>query len=363
MTQTLARPVALDTDTTRQWLGTIHARSAGHVWIGSAHDRFRGRTFDTRNPRWTDQAVDHIARLDQTGTPGIYLRTTTLRAVPQTGRGGDHDSLTLPGFAADLDIAGPGHKSKKTLIPHVDAARHVIDEAGLLTPTLWIHSGGGVYAWWLLDQPHTLTGDHPQAQAFSDRWQHVITATAERLGWSYGNVGDLSRILRIPGTVNRKAGLARPCRILEQDGPRYSLTNLRDNLADAEAALPPPPPVPIRPALPRPAGGGPTPGEDFEQQVDWADILTPHGWTFAYQRGTTRYWIRPGKERRDGISATTGRAGDRDRLYVFTDATDLPAREPITKFHALAVLEHGGRHADAGRALRRQGYGSRREAA
>ncbi len=101
--------------------------------------------------------------------------------------------------------------------------------------------------------------------------------------------------------------------------------------------------------------GGSTPGDDFETKTTWKDLLEPAGWTIAFQRGRTTYWTRPGKNA--GISATTGNADDRDRLYVFSSSTDFPTFEPITKFSAYALLEHGGNHSEAARALRSDGYG------
>lgn len=103
--------------------------------------------------------------------------------------------------------------------------------------------------------------------------------------------------------------------------------------------------------------GGTTPGDDFEQKATWADILTPHGWKHLFTSGQTFYWQRPGKDGREP-SATTGRAMDRDRLYVFTTSTEFTPEKPYTKFGAYAVLNHGGNHSAAARELRRQGYGS-----
>jgi len=107
----------------------------------------------------------------------------------------------------------------------------------------------------------------------------------------------------------------------------------------------------------RAPGDGITPGDDYENKTDWADILQPHGWTLVFTRGRTRYWRRPGKTL--GFSATTGHADDRDRLYVFTTSTDFQAEIPYTKLGALAVLEHGGNHSDAAKALHAGGYGQR----
>lgn len=99
------------------------------------------------------------------------------------------------------------------------------------------------------------------------------------------------------------------------------------------------------------------PGDDYEARTDWADILRPHGWTLLGARGRTRYWRRPGKDG-PGISATTGHADDRDRLFVFSSSTEFDTERPYTKFGAYAVLEHGGNHSSAARELRRRGYGA-----
>ncbi|HEY9310265.1 MAG TPA: phage/plasmid primase, P4 family [Microbacterium sp.] len=98
-----------------------------------------------------------------------------------------------------------------------------------------------------------------------------------------------------------------------------------------------------------------TPGDDFEAKTDWSEILI--GWAHVFDRGATKYWRRPGKN--DGISATTGHAGDRDRLYVFTSSTDFEPEVPYTKFGAYALLNHRGDHAVAAKALVDAGYGHR----
>ncbi len=97
------------------------------------------------------------------------------------------------------------------------------------------------------------------------------------------------------------------------------------------------------------ASSGTRPGDEFEARTDWAEILTPHGWTLVYQRGRERYWRRPGKT--IGLSATTGAREDRDRLYVFSSSTDFPSEESITKFRAHAILNHGGDNTAAARAI------------
>lgn len=128
--------------------------------------------------------------------------------------------------------------------------------------------------------------------------------------------------------------------------------NVQDSAAETRASAPVAPHDPTQ---------GITPGDDYENRTDWSDILTPHGWTHVTTRGRTRYWLRPGKPLGSGFSATTGHADDRDRLYVFTSSTDFAQEVPYTKLGALAVLEHGGDHSAAAKALHAAGFGERRE--
>lgn len=107
---------------------------------------------------------------------------------------------------------------------------------------------------------------------------------------------------------------------------------------------------------PASSDGGLKPGDDYEARTTWPEILTPHGWTALRTIGQTTYWRRPGKTD-PGPSATTGRAADRDRLYVFTTSTEFTAETPYTKFGAYAVLNHTGDHTAAAKELRRLGYG------
>lgn len=112
------------------------------------------------------------------------------------------------------------------------------------------------------------------------------------------------------------------------------------------------------PAAPR---DGLTPGDDYAARTPWADILVPHGWVPVWTGTRNGHpqtaWRRPGKA--DGISATTGGAGD--WLYVFTTSTTLPAEQPLSKLFVHAHLEHGGDMAAAARALAAAGFGERRD--
>jgi len=356
----------------RTWLDVLFVNTPGLIHISSTGD-WSGQAFADH-----DTATAYVTQLDQRRPGGIYLRCTTLHGRPgQDKRGGDADTAALPGFWADMDVEGPGHQHQVCpddcpkkhrhitlpLPPDERAVRKIIEASGLPGPTLWIHSGGGLYPWWLLDRAVEIGEDNlGEIQAISAQWQAVIAAAAKQLGWQYGPVGDLSRILRIPGTINRKPEMPepRPCTVLDASPERYTLEQLRASLDAALAAIPETAPASARrlAAVPR-TDGGVSPGDDFEARVGWGDteLLGGAGWRFMYERGNTSYWQRPGKTGGE-CSATTGRAGDRDRLFVFSTSTDFDSQVPYTKFGAYALLHHNSDHQAAARALRKLGYGT-----
>lgn len=135
-------------------------------------------------------------------------------------------------------------------------------------------------------------------------------------------------------------------------------------LHDALDAMPAPNlPAPMpAPRLPSTPAQGLSPGDDFENRTTWEDILQPSGWTVLSRNvGGETHWVRPGKRPGEGMSATTGRASDRDRLYVFSTSTEFDSEVPYTKFGAYALLNFGGDHSAAARELVRLGFGDRPE--
>ena len=83
---------------------------------------------------------------------------------------------------------------------------------------------------------------------------------------------------------------------------------------------------------------GNRPGDRFNAEATWEGILVPHGWVEVAKN----QWIRPGKERAEGISATTDYES-RPIFYVFsTNASPFEANKGYSKFRAYTLLEHSG---------------------
>ena len=63
-----------------------------------------------------------------------------------------------------------------------------------------------------------------------------------------------------------------------------------------------------------------TPSARYNAKTTWEELLIPDGWTLAKtDRHGEQHWVPPGKDPRDGTSATIGHNGN-DALIVFTSS-------------------------------------------
>jgi hypothetical protein len=85
------------------------------------------------------------------------------------------------------------------------------------------------------------------------------------------------------------------------------------------------------------------PGDRFNAQATWEEILEPHGW----KKDSKNYWVRPGKDVEGGISATTDHDGI-PMFYVFsTSAHPFEANKGYTKFTVYTLLNHKGNFSES----------------
>ena len=78
---------------------------------------------------------------------------------------------------------------------------------------------------------------------------------------------------------------------------------------------------------------------EFNDSVEWNDILEPHGWVYLLTTTDDRdHWCRPGKNPSSGTSATI--TPDGVFLWVFSTSTPFDANKAYSKFAAYAVLNH-----------------------
>jgi hypothetical protein len=315
----VARPYALIKD----WLDRLYGRSPGFFTVCSFD---KGKIVATK---WygTDQTARAARSIEYAADRfDLYVSVAT-HVEPQAGtgksRGNARTVQSIPGFWADLDIGTDGHKAASLPNPRDEAeALSILD--GLPEPSAVVHSGGGLQAWWFFDEPWVFADPSEAAQA-SEAWQGLLVERAEARGLHVDSVGDLPRILRVPGTQNHKLATPRPVE-LRTDGPTYPAVEL--------AALGP---------SNRPQTAAEAPTEVGSPLGPWSDILKPHGWTEAGKRATdgAMQWRRPGKT--DGHSAVTDPYGV-EVLVNFSASAGLPTGpgKKLTKRRVWAWLNFDG---------------------
>jgi len=155
------------------------------------------------------------------------------------GRTRNEDVRGILGLWADIDIAGEGHADAHYPTT-VEDARRIVD-ALRLKPTLVIHSGGGLQVYWLFTEPWLCAdADDPEAERVKMAdlvrdWTRTVQFQAELVGrFKVDSTFDLARLLRPPGTTNRKiAGNPRRVEIVEfNERATYDEHDFADHLAD-----------------------------------------------------------------------------------------------------------------------------------
>ena len=94
------------------------------------------------------------------------------------------------------------------------------------------------------------------------------------------------------------------------------------------------------------------PGDRFNQATTWAQLLEADGWTHHHtDRSGEQHWTRPGKDRREGTSATVGYQG-LDVLHVFTSGVaGLDPEGTYNRFAYYTATRHAGDYTAASREL------------
>lgn len=228
-------------------------------------------------------------------------------------RGGLEIVDYVPGVWADIDIKEGGFSSQKEILDWVATLA--------CEPTMVIDSGsGGVHLYWKYD-PDTVYRDESASEAW---WAYLdFMAGTDK---SIDKIQDLSRILRLPGTIRfakYDGESSHSVRILSNSGSRYSQRDMRnfsesyyekkkehmranldkeDELTMSIESLEFPSSVKtwgssiLKTALLE---------EKVVKEYSWESILSPKGWTINRRlRDGSIEWTRPG-EGASGRSAVT----------------------------------------------------------
>lgn len=158
---------------------------------------------------------------------GTYFGATTRR------RGAENGSAEFvaeaPTLWVDIDCAKQGLEGKL-----------VLDTLASLPfpPTHIVNSGGGLHAWWKLEEPASLV-EAPQRERFALILRSLAHVLAGDLACA-----EVARIMRLPGTMNSKAatlalydGEPALCEVIEETGRVYDLGELAEWLETQRVLL------------------------------------------------------------------------------------------------------------------------------
>lgn len=313
--------MAADIDLVRASLTYHYQDAPGLLSICSDADRWVGRRFTT-DEVGIAAAVRYVTELDTRSPKGIYAQVTTLRDHPTKGRGGKDLAHALTWLWADGDYGQIGHKPGPDEMPHpidADHVREIVASSGLPEPSGWIDTGGGCNPAWTLADTYIINSDEDRAatEEMTSALQAILGAAAYQHGCAWDTqVGNLDRLMRVPGTINRKGDGQRPSSSFPGTGEVIDLAVMREAITrlapaarqtlekaaaekrarqDARTGRTTPPAK-----TPRQTAGFPrsTSGtgifDIIASQLTFRDILEPEGWTY---RGTgadgREKWLRP----------------------------------------------------------------------
>ena len=177
------------------------------------------------------RAAEIAATLSQQDTVyfGVAVQRPDCLPAPYH-RSTNAGAYVVPGLWFDLDLAYGQHAA--STLPGTDAEALDLLASLAAPPTLIIHSGGGMYGYWLFKEPYVITtaADHDAMKQLSARFTYTVTAAGAHRGWTLDALGDLARVLRPPGSLNYKYGKA--VEVLHEGAERYNPSDFDDWLLE-----------------------------------------------------------------------------------------------------------------------------------
>jgi hypothetical protein len=271
--------------------------------------RYKSRSYRLDQLDDAADGAQRISRSDENGYCRVHLMARDLERLSERGKGIDTRWITHR--AADVDIAGPGHKPAdgQILPPNVDTAVALIDAT--LPPSTILSSGGGLYPILRLSEVFEVVTDEDR-ERISTLGHRFDRALASH-GWHVDpTVSDLARIIRPPGVINHKPGRdPRPVTVL-----RGYVDGAGDySLADLERLLPELPEPKVVKPRPKPTGTttstASAPWEILAERYTIEDVLAadPHDQyeqanNQTVDRVTVPAWLRVGSSADYSIKAT-----------------------------------------------------------
>lgn len=225
----------------------------GYLWTVAQDARRTTYPFKVTDADQREQMARSAIALSDNGLT-VYFGVNLLDFKPPSNKRGTNATVSIQvATICDIDIVGGNHEQsdKKIYAPDFDTAKSFLPFA----TSLVVNSGYGLHAYCIYAEPIIITDtNRVEAQRRNVGFIKVIRSRAGDYGKTADGVGDLARVLRVPGTFNYKLGISEDaplCRIVEANDVRFTPVDLDERIA---ALLPKP-----QESLPQPPTKNPPP--------------------------------------------------------------------------------------------------------
>ena len=225
------------------WL-TMHSAVWGAFdWPRGEIIRFSGATpgrddFGARGHVVATDAEGSWAIIEKLAANGqnVYVQVGAQHAsaAGTQGRGKKVDVAALPALVVDLDVRSGVHSAgdKNPTIEEVD---EWLADYPLGRPTLTVHTGGGLHAWYVFDTPLDPVSElGVEVRNRHKQWWKKRAELADR-NIDAGVLADITRVLRPAGSLNFKASPL-PVFVRERTDNRISASGVLSLLPQLDAA-------------------------------------------------------------------------------------------------------------------------------
>ena len=171
--------------------------------------------------------------LRSAATQDVYFGVGLIQGEPKS-RGCAEDVATIGCLWADIDLWGPVHKNPR--LPNTEAEARALLAEMPLPPSVIVHTGHGLHAYWFLHEPWRIENEAARAQAaqLAHGWHGLLCQLAARHDWQLENLGELARLMRVPGTLNHRGSQAMPVTVTDWfPERRYERSDFEPYLSEA----------------------------------------------------------------------------------------------------------------------------------
>ena len=200
--------------------GNVKERKFGYLWTKPDKTTY---PFDVSSVAERREMARKAIELSNSGFD-VYVGINLTDTAPTANARVTAEHVTLQtASVCDVDIAGGKHVSSDTKVypPNFATARVLLP----FKPSLLINSGYGLHGYCIYSEPITITADNRSAaEERNKKFLDAIRIRAGVFAKAVDSVGDLPRVLRMPGTFNFKLGRdnAPLCRLVEVNDIKFT---------------------------------------------------------------------------------------------------------------------------------------------